>query len=49
MIPLLDQALGGGDGEIILESNLAFRNEPFGASNGCIPSATPPAASTPGG
>jgi len=37
MIPLLDQALGGGNGEIILESNLAFRNEPFGSSHGCIP------------
>ena len=42
MIPLLDQALGGGDGEVILVSNLAFRNEPFGANNGCIPPASPP-------
>ena len=38
MFPLLDQALGGGNGEIVIVSNLAFRNEPFGASNGCIPS-----------
>lgn len=37
MLPLLDKALGGGNGEIILVSNLAFRNEPFGASNGCVP------------
>ena len=37
MFPLLDDALGGGEGELVLVSNLAFRNEPFGATNGCIP------------
>ncbi len=37
MFPLLDDALGGGNGELILVSNLAFRNEPFGSSDGCVP------------
>lgn len=37
MFPLLDDALGGGNGELVLVSNLAFRNEPFGATNGCVP------------
>jgi len=37
MFPFLDQALGGDNGEIILISNLAFRNEPFGANDGCLP------------
>ncbi len=36
ILPLLDNALGGDDGELILISNLAFRNEPFGSSNGCV-------------
>lgn len=36
MFPLLDDALGGGEGELVLVSNLAFRNEPFGATNGCV-------------
>ncbi len=39
LVPLLDNALGGGSGQIMLVNNLAFRNEPFGAANGC---ATPP-------
>jgi len=38
MFPLLDDALGGGEGELVLVSNLAFRNEPFGAADGCQPS-----------
>jgi len=37
MFPLLDDALGGGNGELVLVNNLAFRNEPFGATNGCVP------------
>jgi len=37
MFPFLDEALGGDDGEIVLVSNLAFRNEPFGANDGCVP------------
>lgn len=37
LFPLLDDALGGGDGELILVSNLAFRNEPFGSNDGCVP------------
>lgn len=36
MFPFLDQALGGDEGELILVSNLAFRNEPFGANDGCV-------------
>lgn len=36
MFPLLDDALGGGNGELILVSNLAFRNEPFSATDGCV-------------
>ncbi len=37
LLPLLDQALGGSNGELLLVSNLAFRNEPFGANDGCVP------------
>lgn len=40
MFPLLDKALGGGNGEVLLVSNLAFKNEPFSTSDGCVP---PPA------
>jgi Flp pilus assembly protein TadG len=40
MFPLLDDALGGGNGELILVSNLAFRNEPFSATDGCVPPST---------
>jgi len=36
MFPLLDDALGGGEGELVLVNTLAFRNEPFGATNGCV-------------
>lgn len=36
MFPLLDDALGGGDGEVLLVSNLAFKNEPYSAAEGCI-------------
>ncbi len=41
IVPLLDNALGGDDGELILVSNLAFRNEPFGSSNGCVSPPSP--------
>ena len=37
MFPILDDALGGGNGELVLVSNLAFRNEPYGATQGCVP------------
>ncbi len=37
MFPILDKALGGDNGELVLISNLAFRNEPFGTSGGCVP------------
>ncbi len=35
MFPFLSEALGGEKGEIILGSNTAFKNEPFGSNTGC--------------
>lgn len=36
IVPFLDTALGGQDGGVLLVSNLAFQNEPFGPNNGCV-------------
>lgn len=41
--PMLDDALGGDDGEFVLVSNHAFMNEPFGPGSGCAAGGTPPA------
>ena len=35
LFPFLDKALGGDDGEVMLVSHLAFRNEPFAPPLGC--------------
>lgn len=35
MFPLLDQALGGDDGMLLLNATTAFKNEPFGTDTGC--------------
>lgn len=37
MFPLLDDALGGGNGELVMVTNVAFRNEPFGPNSSCTP------------
>ena len=37
MFPLLEVPLGGQDGALVLSSTTAFKNEPFGANNGCQP------------
>lgn len=37
MLPLLDKALDGNDGEIILTTNVAFKNEPFSTKPPCPP------------
>jgi len=36
LFPLLDQALGGDDGKLLLNATTAFKNEPFGTNTGCI-------------
>lgn len=41
MFPLLDDALGGGNGEVVFVTNVAFRNEPFGAQSSCTPPPPP--------
>lgn len=35
VFPLLSDALGGGDGRLLLRSTTAFRNEPYGPDSGC--------------
>ena len=35
MFPLLAEALGGEEGEILLGASTAFKNEPFGETGGC--------------
>lgn len=35
IIPLMDGALGGDNGELVISETTAFRNEPFGDGGGC--------------
>lgn len=36
LIPLLDGALGGDSGELVISETNAFRNEPYGDGGGCV-------------
>lgn len=35
MLPMMDRAIGGDDGYVLLGQSTAFRNEPFGDNGGC--------------
>lgn len=35
LFPMMDQLLGGGNGELLLNNSTAFKNEPFGTNTGC--------------
>ncbi len=35
LFPLMDQAMGGDDGVLLLTAGTAFKNEPYGTSTGC--------------
>ena len=35
ILPMLDEVLSGGNGEVVMTSSMAFKNEPFEGAAGC--------------